>query len=69
MDDILNEIKDKVESIDLNTKKRNTPYKIIVESPLLRPGLKIESGPISEGYLVEETKKLLKFVREINSGE
>ena len=63
------DIKDKVNAIKIGNAKRNTSYKIVVESPLLRPGIKIESSPVSEGYLVEETKKLLKFVREINSGE
>ncbi len=51
------------------TDRQNTEYKIIVSAPLLRPGLTIESGPVSERYVVETAKRLLAFVREINGTE
>jgi hypothetical protein len=43
----------------------NNRYIIRVESPLLRPGLVIETES-SEKYLVEVVKMLLDKVREIN---
>jgi hypothetical protein len=43
----------------------NNRYIIHVESPLLRPGLVIETES-SEKYLVEVVKMLLDKVREIN---
>ena len=46
-------------------KKRNTAWTITAKSPLLRPGLEI-SITVSEKYVVEETKKLMATVREIN---
>ena len=50
------------------TDKRNTEFKLSVGTPLLRPGLTIEAGPVSEAYVVETVEKLMDFVREINSG-
>jgi hypothetical protein len=48
---------------------KNTGYTIVAKSPLLRPGLEITMGPVSEKYLVEETRKLLDYVRRINEGD
>ena len=49
-------------------KKRNTAWTITAKAPLLRPGLEI-SITVSEKYVVEETKKLMETVREINDTE
>jgi len=48
---------------------KNTPYIIKIEAPLLRPGMSITIGPVSEKYIVEETKKAMDFVRQINTTE
>jgi len=44
----------------------NNIYKVKVKTPLLRPGLEIETE-CSEKYLVDVTKTLLEKVREINT--
>lgn len=44
----------------------NNTYKVTVRSPLLRPGLEIETH-VSEKYLVAAVAKLLDCVREINA--
>jgi hypothetical protein len=44
----------------------NNTYKITVSSPLLRPGLTIETE-CSEKYLVAVLKKVMDSVREINT--
>lgn len=49
--------------------KRNTEYRIVLDAPLLRPGMTIEVGPVSEGHVVEEAKKAMEKAREINSPE
>ena len=46
--------------------KRNTEWVIEVGSPLLRPGMKITIGPVSERYVAEEAQKAIVMVREIN---
>ncbi len=46
--------------------KRNTEFRLTVSAPLIRTGLQIEAGPVSETYVVETAKKLLDFVHEIN---
>lgn len=46
-------------------KMKNNKYKITVEAPLLRAGLKIETE-CSEKYLTEVVETLLTKVREIN---
>ena len=43
----------------------NNTYKITVESPLVRAGIKIETE-CSEKYLVPVSEMLMKLVREIN---
>jgi len=43
----------------------NNTYRIIVGSPLLRPGLSIETE-VSEKYLVEGIRVLFEKIREIN---
>lgn len=43
----------------------NNKYKITVESPLVRSGIKIETE-CSEKYVVPVTEKLMEIVREIN---
>jgi hypothetical protein len=53
--------------VTVMTAKRNTEFKLSVGAPLLRPGLTIEAGPVSEAYVVETVEKLMGFVREINS--
>ena len=46
--------------------KRNTAYTIEVSDPLIRPGMKVIIGPVSENYLVEATRKIMNMIREIN---
>lgn len=46
----------------------NNKFKITVEHPLIRPGLKIETEA-SEKYVVKVTKKVMELVREINKEE
>lgn len=43
----------------------NNKYKITIESPLVRTGIKIETE-CSEKYVVPVSKKLMELVREIN---
>jgi hypothetical protein len=43
----------------------NNKYKIKIESPLLRPGIKIETS-CSEKYVVDVVNKILEIVRVIN---
>ena len=44
----------------------NNKYKITVEAPLIRPGIKIETE-CSEKYVVKVIEKLMDLVREINT--
>lgn len=44
----------------------NNTYKITVESPLVRPGLKLETE-CSEKYVVAVVAKAMELVREINA--
>lgn len=44
----------------------NNKYKITIEAPLLRAGMKIETE-CSEKYVKKVTDKLMEIVREINS--
>jgi hypothetical protein len=46
----------------------NNKYKITIEHPLLRPGLKIETEA-SEKYVKKVVDKVMEIVREINSEE
>jgi hypothetical protein len=46
---------------------RNTSWVIRIGSPLLRPGLVLESGPVSGRYVVEEARHALDLVRAINA--
>jgi hypothetical protein len=48
-------------------KKHNTPYTIEVSDPLLRPGMTITAGPVSEKYVSETARRMMEMVREINS--
>ena len=43
----------------------NNKYKITLESPLVRAGIKIETE-CSEKYVVPVTEKLMEIVREVN---
>lgn len=45
----------------------NNSYKITVESPLLRPGLKIETT-VSEKYLIPAHAVIMDKIRSINDG-
>jgi hypothetical protein len=45
----------------------NTSYTVRVKDPLIRPGMEIEAGPVSEQYLVPTVQKLMDAVREVNS--
>jgi hypothetical protein len=45
----------------------NNKYKITVEHPLVRLGIKIETEA-SEKYLVPVTNKVMELVRELNEG-
>ncbi len=47
-------------------KATNETYTIRVQSPLLRPGLTIETK-VSKRYLVQTVKELLDKIREINT--
>jgi len=49
--------------------KHNTAWNIRISDPLLRPGLEIEAGPVSEDYVVPTVRKGLEKVREINNDE
>jgi hypothetical protein len=44
----------------------NNKYKITIEAPLLRAGIKIETE-CSEKYVAKVTEKLMEIVREINT--
>lgn len=44
----------------------NTTYVISIGAPLLRPGMTITAGPVSERYVTETAKRLMDKVREIN---
>jgi len=46
----------------------NNTYKISIESPLLRPGLKIETE-CSEAYVVPVTEKIMEIIRLINDSK
>jgi hypothetical protein len=46
--------------------KHNTSYKITIKDPLVRPGIEIEAGPVSEDYVVPTVEKLVSKAREIN---
>lgn len=46
--------------------KHNTEYVIKISSPLVRSGLEIEAGPVSEDYVVPTVSKLMEKVRKIN---
>lgn len=48
--------------------KLNNKYTIVIGSPLLRPGLSIETE-CSESYLAPVIRKLLELIREFNSEE
>jgi hypothetical protein len=43
----------------------NNKYKITITSPLLRPGIKIETS-CSEKYVAVVVAKIMEVVREIN---
>ena len=51
-----------------NKMNMNNKYKITLEAPLLRAGMKIETE-CSEKYVKLATDKLMEIVREINSKE
>lgn len=46
----------------------NNKYKIVIESPLLRAGIRIETE-CSERYVVPVVNKVMDMVREINNSE
>lgn len=48
------------------TDEHNTPYTIKVSSPLLREGMEIKAGPVSERYVTDTVRKLMDMVREVN---
>ena len=50
----------------LKKQKMNNKYKITIESPLLRAGMKIETE-CSERYVVKVHNKIMGLVREINT--
>lgn len=50
----------------MSEQKRNTSWLLEIQSPLLRPGVKLTVGPVSEKYIVEEARKAMEVVREIN---
>lgn len=49
-----------------SSKHMNNTYKILVQSPLLRPGLQIETE-VSEKYLVPAVQTLMEKIRLINT--
>ncbi len=53
----------------MSNSKHNTKYRITASAPLLRPGLTIEAGPVSERYVVETVSRLMGFVRSIAQKE
>jgi hypothetical protein len=46
----------------------NNKYRITVQHPLLRSGLRIETEA-SERYVVPVVKKVMEIIREINNAE
>ena len=46
----------------------NETYQIIIESPLLRPGMSVSTS-VSSKYLVRVMTGLLDMVREFNAGQ
>ena len=46
----------------------NNKYKITMESPLVRAGIKIETE-VSERYVVPVLEKMMELVRQYNSGK
>jgi len=46
----------------------NETYRIVVESPLLRPGLRITTS-VSQRYLVSTMGELMGYIREFNKQE
>lgn len=44
----------------------NNKYKIIIEAPLVRPGIKIETE-CSEKYVIKVMEKIMELIREINT--
>lgn len=46
----------------------NTEYTIRVGAPLLRPGMEIEAGEVSEAYVEETAKRLMDAARSVNDG-
>lgn len=53
----------------MSENKHNTEYEFEVSAPLLRPGMKLKVGPVSEDYVVPTAEKIMNFVREINSDD
>lgn len=47
---------------------KNNTYKVKLESPLIRPGLTIETE-VSENYVKETTDKLMNLARQINKND
>lgn len=45
----------------------NTQYTVEVGPPLVRPGMTIKAGDVSEDYLVETADRLMQRVRKINN--
>ena len=50
-------------------KKHNTSWTVRIRDPLVRPGIEIEAGPVSEDYLVPTVRKGLDKIRQINKLE
>jgi hypothetical protein len=46
----------------------NNTYKITFQSPLIRPGITIETE-VSERYLIPVVETMMSIVREINAKE
>lgn len=57
---------EKVEQLVKQNAPRNTEWTLTVSAPLLRPGLVIKAGPVSENYIVETAKKAMDVIRGIN---
>jgi hypothetical protein len=44
----------------------NTAWTITIKNPLLRPGVELKAGPVSEDYVVPTVRKGIGKARRIN---
>lgn len=49
--------------------KHNTSWTVTIKNPLVRTGVELESGPVSEDYVVATVRKGIEFARDVNEKE